>query len=206
MDTTLVFDSLQNLDSLVVNLTIQPQITNVISENRSLFSNPVTFVAIVAVAVSIITLIITTWYNRKTLKLTKVHNRLIVKPLFCFERHLSDDKKTIYYKLVNTGFGPAILKTLEYSYNNTTYSNIFKIIIKEASDIYYNGVKRKKIEFVTLNDEPSIKEKGEIFLYKIPLNTERNVIQLEHFLKKVKATIKYSSLYDDDYEIFNIKD
>lgn len=197
MDTTLVIDSLQNLDSLVVNLTLQPQITNVISDEGNLFSDPGTILAVIAIVVSIVTIIITTWYNRKTLILTKEHNKLSVQPILCFERELKEGKNIICTKLLNNGFGPAFIKQMTFLYNNENFNNVFEIIKIIDQNLYLKSVNRKMCSYMTFKSNPSIKADSEIELFKVVILDNIGDRMLE-ILKKINIRIDFYDLYKEE--------
>ena len=106
---------------------------NSIKEN--IFWTADTTLGIVAIGVSLVTLCIAVQYNRKTLRITIKHNTKTITPAITFNREINQTKEdnTVKLSITNSGFGPAIIKSTSYSYQNDKYDSILKILEQNSS-------------------------------------------------------------------------
>lgn len=87
-------------------------------------SERITQVSVVIIAVCAV--VVSIWQgqiSQKGLALAREHNRLTVKPYLDITRFTDSNDQTLEVKIVNHGYGPAIINEFSLIYDNQTYDN-----------------------------------------------------------------------------------
>ena len=145
--------------------------------------------AVVLIAVSAV--VVSVWQGRiseKHLEIAREHNRLTVKPyLDFFTGWVGSDKWVI--TLSNEGIGPAVVKSIKYTYQGKTYTDWDAILTAaEISDLRLGSMNIG-------NDSPVAVDKVIQFL---ALRRTENLIGGSF---GIHVLIKYESIYGDPFEL-----
>ncbi len=145
--------------------------------------------AVVIIAVSAV--VVSVWQGRiseKHLEIAREHNRLTVKPYLDFFTGWENENKWVII-LSNEGIGPAIVKSIEYSYDNKTYTHWDAVL--EAA-----GIKAIRLGSVNIgNNSPIAVEKVIDYL------SLRRVEDADRKPFGISVLIKYESIYGDPFEL-----
>lgn len=162
---------------------------------------PSTIIAIIALIVSVLSLIFSASYNRRSLNLTKEHNMLSVKPFFLVTTGVVDNHYCI--KLSNEGFGAGIFENLTYTFNNKIYTSLWDVVKIKHREL---GVAR----LIDINDRAGFPAKGAVIgvggffdlFYAInPIDGKFTVTSYNSFFKGIFVNIKYKDIYENEYII-----
>lgn len=150
-------------------------------------------VACCAIIVSIISLIYSVRYSRKTLKVQIKHNKKSVEPIITHTSISKYNNLEIY--LTNEGLGPAKISNLKFRYKSHDFSRIdllFSNHFPKINDLISdkNNLISKIIETHVL--APNQK----ITLCKVKLSDDSLYDQINDFLEEVIIIVKYESLYN----------
>lgn len=194
-----VFHSNFSQDTLLVSETIKALAEYSKPSLLEWFSNPNTLIAVTAILISIFSLIFSTIHNRKTFKITKRHNILSVKPLLKIAKSIKGNDGIIDYFLENQGLGPAIIKSLEYRYEDEHFNNIkefFETIgkrMRTKTEMKVDLDYKEKIEHsvISANTEMQLLQ----VVVKPPIYTD----SLGDLMEKIEILIDYEDMYDNKY-------
>jgi hypothetical protein len=164
-----------------------------ITEEPSFFSAD-RLLVIIAIAVSLLGLIISVRYNRKTLKMTESHNKKATRPALNLHREFIDNVFII--EVSNSGLGPAILTKMEFYYQNQTFHNLEELLTKIIPNYLASTIPEECLITVFDNKEVlAIGSKQNI--YKSKLNNETIFNNLRSALLKTEIKIDYESVYGE---------
>ena len=135
-------------------------------------SEQITNFAVILIALS--ALFVSIWQGR----LLQKHNKLSVKPYLTAELNQGDT--TLTANLLNEGFGPAIIKKVNFSYQGQTYSSL-EDLLKGSGEI------ENRLESWSLNE-------GTI----ISGNSSRLIVKLKgREVRGVEIEIEFISIYEE---------
>jgi phosphoribosylaminoimidazole (AIR) synthetase len=161
---------------------------------------PTTLIAIFALIVSIVGLGIAIRYNRKTLYMNYIHNKLSVKP-FLILLHDSDTlTKQETLSVQNCGTGPAILKSVQYIIEDREYPEMFDLMEKELVNILQQMNLDSKLSNMGNGHVIAAQQERQIFIinYDPEIETELALV----IQNKVKVKIEYKSIYEEDFLLY----
>lgn|ERR1035437_870483 len=177
------------------------------------FLAPEYLLPIIAIIVSILSLRFSYRYNRKTLLLTKEHNRKSVEPILSPIYSLISEpyyielgsvtiprrKYEVVFELKNCGFGPAIIKSLLLIIDKTEYKDIFSLSDKYIGQSNYNNDLSLKHTF----DNEVIASNEHTLVFKIHFNDEKYYQEFNELAKKISLKIIFDTIYKEE-RIFTI--
>lgn len=161
-------------------------------------SHSTDWTAIIALGVSIISLVFTAWYGRKTFRLTNEHNKKSVEPLitdlYISDLTTVDGKKPIQaYQLSNCGLGPAIIKSLIFKVNNIEYRDIYDIF-----KIYFKGRSYvEPSEYITITNNHVIAQNETLYLFKIYFPDVKFANEFYELAKRISLEISCETIYSE---------
>ncbi len=184
----------QDTTVAVINDTIK---TIVISSHETFIESltqPGTIIAITAIIVSVVSLFISVWYNKISLRISMDHNKKSVEPLVDFMYEIDFTTKKENCDLLNNGVGPAILKSIKYYYNNESFNDILSLYkkhnVKNLEYILYDGRKMGYYDNQTI-----IPVNGKLLLFDLDYSKSEHFRELNEFHKKVIIEIEYQTIY-----------
>lgn len=152
--------------------------------------NPETWIAIASVVTAVCALGVTVWQGRQNYK----HNKMSVRPnLSAFESY-DDNGKTrlVAFELINSGFGPAIIKDFILVYDGQEVS-------KNNRKTYEDFLREKTKSFTDLNivsfvpdSSLLMNERCEIFSFRHKHGQDAS------FIDKLNLRVNYQSIYEDE--------
>lgn len=167
---------------------IEPLIT------ESLFTTD-RILVIIAIVVSLFALIFSFLYNRKTLRLTKDHNKKMVTPILVLHRwFVSNDTYSYSCKLENAGFGPAIITDIKFICNAKSYKDFYDLFHVEINSTLFK-IDHDKTKFSKLDEREVIASGGDQPLYFAELKNIDSLTILKEILGKTIVIIKYECIY-----------
>lgn len=169
------------------------------SQYYFLNSETVNWTAIIALGVSIISLIYTAWYGRKTFNLTKKHYIKTVEPLLTDLYTINNDKDNRAiplhsYDIKNSGFGPAVMKTLTFTINEKSYRDIHTLI----SDTFHGNF-NLKFHIMMSVDDMVISPNEKLNLFEIHLTSQdfEEYPEFQNLLSQVSLHVEYETIYSE---------
>jgi len=159
-------------------------------------AQPVTIIALTAIVVSILGLIISVCYNRKSLKITIEHNKKSVEPKIDHLHMVNAHEYKEYCELKNNGYGPAMIKEIKFYYQGNIYEDIVTLYKK-----HFNGniSKIEKEKIYQYKDYP-LASNSSILLYEFiyaPEYFKNNVDGITSFLEDILIEINYETVYNE---------
>ena len=157
-------------------------------------TSPNTILALLAILISIITLIISIKYTSKTIKIAERHNKLSVEPLLNFNIN-SSEKNSMSIILGNYGLGSAKIKSMLIICNGSYFKNL---------ESFYDGILKNmniKVEKIMLIGELEVISSNvnmELFNFKYDSFYREKIISI---LKNTNIKISYLTMYDETREI-----
>ena len=118
------------------------------SIDKNIFLTADRSLVIIAILISVLSLIFAILYNRKTLRITIEHNTKTIMPDITFNRAFNKDECTTKFTITNSGFGPAIIKSISFNYQNIEYKSILKLLEKNSSIAQNMFLKMKSTESI----------------------------------------------------------
>jgi hypothetical protein len=159
---------------------------------------PNTQIALFAILISTFGLLFSVYYNCKTLKLTKIHNELSVRPIL----HVSIEKNKVdsfvRIRLENKGLGPAILKHLDYVYEKTNYSKNIDFLNLIRNKAIQNGV-NLKFNHRQLYEGFNLFANESIELMTIFVEQSTFTDSITGYLEYASIEFKYSDIYNNEF-------
>lgn len=153
--------------------------------------NPEMWVALSSVVVAVCALVVTIWQGRQNYK----HNKMSVRPLLTTMEKYQDrmNNRIVNFELINSGFGPAIIKDFILVYNNEEVS-------KNNRKTYEDFMMKKASRFELLNlisfaPNSSIQSDERVELFAMRYNPKTDDAS---FLEKLNIKINYQSIYGDE--------
>ena len=157
------------------------------------------WVATSALGVAIISVVIGILFNRKTLRLTEAHNKKTVEPLITdFYTFLAikeiGKSSSISYQIKNSGLGPAIITSLNFSYNGINYAH--------ALDIYNLNIGKSKYDTdttstFTLEQTQILSPNESLSLFEFYFKDLESAIEFHVLVKKFTFTLEYETIYGE---------
>jgi len=162
-------------------------------------SNPGTIIAFSAILVSIIGLVFSVRYNRKTLEQSFTHNKLSIEPLISVMHYLKAIKedREDSFELINSGLGPAKIKSLKFHYEDNIYIDIMTIF-REKINFFANMIDANLSSSTYLNDDYVLAQHDRIEIYHIHITNAILIPQLKDFNNKIVLKVKYETLYSEE--------
>lgn len=162
-------------------------------------SNPNTIIAITAILISIIGLVFSVLYNRKTIRISIMHNELSVKPLLHFSNRIDNNEGMIKYELSNQGLGPAIIKYLRYKYEDDYYDNINDFFTALDKRLITNQKVKFHLDYNELSENAVLSPNNSIKLFSIIAEPKIYTDSLSDLLDKIDIEIFYNDMYDNKF-------
>jgi len=154
-------------------------------------------VAVTAVVISVVSLVFSVLYSRKTLKITIDHNKLSLAPQITFHhKTYSNLELTQTLDIENKGVGPAIIQSVRYYYLGQVYSEISTIYKEHFPEVFDNIDRNKSYNKIGL-DRYSLAQNDSIRAFSMSFLEDYDQSKLYNFLKEVTIEIKYKSIYED---------
>ncbi len=152
--------------------------------------NSETWIAIASAITAICALAATIWQGRQNYK----HNKLSVRPMLTTMINYKDGKKTrtVSFELINSGFGPAIIKDFILMFDGEEVS---KNNLKSYEDFLKEKAKSFKVESVfSITPDASIVmgERYELFSFSYKHGEDVS------FIHKLDLLVNYQSIYEDE--------
>lgn len=156
------------------------------------FSQPDTYIAIIAIFISLIAI----RYARKTINLTHKHNILSTKPILTCSSMFFDD---LIIKLENNGFGPAIIKKMVLKYKDIESDTIINLLDKCVE-------KKYKLPYVILDYKQTsvgdycLASNSDILLLQATFeeNERTNVEEFMKLFESITIEVLYTNIYDEE--------
>ncbi|TDR20482.1 hypothetical protein [Marinicella litoralis] len=113
---------------------------------------------------------------------------------------MGDDEKVINFSLKNAGIGPALLRTVEFTYQGKTYDHIFQILndcCKTVTDLYYTEEKHAANDLPQFITSPLVNtiiagQDNHVFLkFKYHEKTK----ELWELLNEIRFDFEFSACY-----------
>lgn len=138
-----------------------------------------------AILISIIGLGISARYNRKTYEYTVKHDKLTNAPLLNYIMNAHVDN---WYSLdvVNSGYGPAIIKSLNYYHSEEEFNKIDHLFTKYYPLIRARIIRGKSHSKLIMNDS-YIAPSGTMDLLDFHFVEETNMTIFYNFFKRCKG-------------------
>lgn len=154
----------------------------------TLYSETISFwtadrtLVVIAIFVSLFGLLFSVFYNRKTLKMTEEHNKRTTEP------------HTI--KLVNSGFGPALINSVEFTCNGKIYTDFPTLLLENYLDAS-NNFETNSSSVTDIGAHTLIAIGTNIHLFTRTFKPHFNLHAYIDFLKDVRVQIEYENIYQD---------
>jgi hypothetical protein len=172
------------------------------------FLTPEYLLPIIAIVVSLLSLRHSYRYNRKTLILTEEHNRKSVQPVLsttfteAIEPKSTDFHGAIFryntyditFELKNCGFGPAIIKSFQLTYDNINYSEIFALCNKYIGQSNYDD----KLSLRHTFENEVIASNEHTLIFKIHFKEEKFFKEFHDIAKKIGLKIEFETIYEEE--------
>jgi hypothetical protein len=163
------------------------------TEEPSLFSAD-RLLVIIAIGVSLLGLIISVRYNRKTLKMTESHNKKATRPALTL--HRSFINKVFIFEDSNSGLGPAIITKVEFYYQNQKFTDLEKLLTKIIPNYQISTIPEECL--IAVFDHKEVLAIGaKQNIYKSKLKNEIIFNKLSSALLKIEIKIDYESVYGE---------
>jgi hypothetical protein len=126
--------------------------------------------------------------------LTSRHNRKTVEPYLIDTYEINSYHA---YHLKNCGYGPALIKSLNFNFNGKVYKEIMKLISENAKGISYEIPRSPESSTFFIDDGYIIPAGGEITLFKLYFTNPNldSALKFQELLAEVGCEIKYQSIY-----------
>ncbi len=151
------------------------------------------FTSIIALFLSIASIIIGVKYNRKTFKYQKNHDKLTTEPHLSVMVTFKEQEYSI--ELTNTGFGPAHVKSIKYIYKDIECES--NDLYKKHFPIYSDSVKLKESTHILMGNKTIIGSGDSMQILNMFFLDEYDIYPLKKFLKEVLMVITYKSIYGE---------
>lgn len=185
-DTTLV-----QVNDTIRTIAITPHETFAES-----LSHPGSIIAISAIVVSITGLIISLWYNRRTLNITIEHNKKSVEPILNTDYVSSYKTKIESLKISNRGLGPAIIKKIIFLYKGDKFDNIIDLYKKYHPDNLLK-FQDQNWKYGKYSENTTLAPNEDILLYEIKYNSTDHFEDLRKISHEIITEITYWTIYKE---------
>ena len=153
-------------------------------------------ISISAIIIAVVSVVVTVWQGIETRR----HNRLSVQPRLELTFALSYKEDKADFTLKNKGLGPAILGNATAVINGTTYNlndtdRFFEFLDKM-------GIGSVSISFDNLEYESTVIPNETLTIFSVKISDLKNLgIKPPSIMTNVKVSIKYKSLYEEDFVV-----
>ena len=158
--------------------------------------NPEIWIAVASAVVAICALAVTIWQGRQNYK----HNKISVRPKLMVKRKFehTETEKTVWFELINSGVGPAIIKDFILIYDGEEVSkNNHKTYLECLNKLTItNNVKLLYFVHCTPDAPISIQECYRLFVFQHQRGQDVS------FINKLNLRIHYQSIYEDEIFIY----
>jgi|GEM_PF-1987389 len=154
---------------------------------------------VTAISLSIITLILSVRYNRKTLRLTENHNKITIKPFIVTQSSSEIIKGKYSCSILNSGLGPAIIINNYFVYKNKNYENI-RPLLKDIVGEWDYLITQKDISISKLDNREVISPGStqHIYNFELPKQVEFSLVSIE--LSEVSFHVEYEDAYGNEFK------
>jgi hypothetical protein len=156
------------------------------------------WIAIVALAISSISVCYAVYQGRKTFRLTEEHNKKSVEPLIT-DLYISDytNSQLQAYQITNCGIGPAIINSLSFYIDNIEYPNVNKIFLE-----YFKGQSYiQPSEYFEMSKNHVIGVNETLILFKFYFPNRILEKEFHELAKRVSFKLEYKSIYGDSKKV-----
>jgi hypothetical protein len=165
-------------------------------------SSNIDWIALGALSVAIISLFISVRYNRRTFRLTEVHNKKTVEPLITdtITANIFEEKdriSTISYQIKNCGLGPGIVKSLIFQVGNESFDDIVDVYRRFLGEDKF--LQNPSYVF-TINSNHVLSPNDTLELFKLFFPSYNDAFQFTEFCKRVSCKIEYYTIYGERKE------
>jgi len=160
----------------------------------------ISITAIVAIIISVLGLIYTVRYNRKTLTQTKEHNKKSVEPILGTPFTLFHDQKSLKLEIENFGLGTAFIRKFSILYENETIYDFTELIRKLDRPSEY---KIRYYKFPASTHFVPISANSKICIFDYTYTDLNQYYKMKALLKKCKYNIEYETMYGEKRMIDN---
>jgi len=181
--------SITTLDTLKVLTINQPE------SFSQYIQNPNTMIAITAVIVSIVGLALSIFFYNKTLKVTITHNEKSLEPILTHLYTMFEEDFSEKFLITNSGLGPAIVKSIKFSYQGIEY-NSFTDLYAKFNSIRLTYLLKKKSKVYFIGDEDVWSVNQNVILHELYFSQADENDDWHNILKEVKVLINYTTIYD----------
>ena len=151
----------------------------------------------IAILVSVFGLFYSMYFNRKTFRLTEGHNKLSVKPIVNITVNFFKPR-TFSIILKNKGFGPAIISSVNFYYNDLVYDNF--------QTLYDNNLKQHGTDefenhhnLVVQNIGSALISGEEDKILELTLDDNTKLDKLRELYEGVTIKVVYNDIYNNEY-------
>jgi hypothetical protein len=135
--------------------------------------------------------------------LTRVHNRLSVRPFLNIVNTVDKENGIFTSEVTNNGLGPAVIeKPVSIMYNNKKYEEIKDVFYDVNQGGWLNDIDWNKN--LHLNFDKDIKltipVNGKISIYNIHLKNKDSYNAVRNILFKLELNLEYKDVYNKKYE------
>ncbi|MFT5971138.1 MAG: hypothetical protein ACI8ZO_001657 [Flavobacteriales bacterium] len=152
-----------------------------------------------AIIISILSLIISVLFNRKTLNMTIDHNKKSVIPAITFHRREDADDKSFSLSISNSGLGPAIITNISFAYKSETYSDIFTLLEKNTS-ISKEDFEKTGMLVSILDHREALATGKDEDIYSVKFTNDINYQTGKEIFKKTECVIQFEDLYNSTFK------
>jgi hypothetical protein len=171
--------------------------------NEPSFFSADRLLVIIAIAVSLLGLVISVRYNRKTLKMTESHNKKATHPALTLHRDFINNVFTL--EVSNSGLGPAIITKVEFYYQNQTFNDLEKLLIKIIPNYQILTIPEECLN--TIFDHKEVLAIGsKQNIYKSKLKNDKHFNEFRFALLKTEIKIDYESVYGEALKLNSFLD
>lgn len=157
-------------------------------------------IPLVAIIVSIFSIWFTVLYSRKTLNLTKDHNKKIVEPMLTHLYMVDYLGNCQSLQLKNCGFGPALIKSVIFSIDGKQYEKINLLVTENMKNADY------KADFQINNLGDCIIASNElIVMFKLDFENKgdnNGFVKFRELARRTSLNIEYETIYGESKKLF----
>jgi hypothetical protein len=157
-------------------------------------------IPLAAIIVSIFSIWFSVLYSRKTLNLTKEHNKKIVEPMLTHLYMLDIRGNSQSLQIKNCGFGPALIKSVIFSVDGKQYEKFNLLITENMKNADY------KADYNINNLGDCIIASNElIVMFKLDFENKgdnNGFMKFRELARRTSLNIKYETVYGESKKLY----